>query len=220
MSFLGGILKSVINPATLMQLAMGPAGWASLAARTIGMAIAQQVIQQLGQQLGLPPAVINMAQQAFSAAAGQPGSGIQSIASAVGQAAQQLNLSPREQGQLQRTADETFREMLANMSETSEMRDLKASPKAGGSFLQKLAIALGKIMDEKMNKMVELSEQISQQTSIAQGKGTGADNAKTKLGELNGQLAAVGQELNIISNALNTAVKSIGESQTTIARKS
>jgi hypothetical protein len=63
MGLFSGITSSLINPVSLAQLAMGPAGWASLAMRTIGAAIAKEVIQQLGQQLGLPQGVINMARE-------------------------------------------------------------------------------------------------------------------------------------------------------------
>jgi putative effector of murein hydrolase len=83
MSFLGGIMKSLVNPMSLMQLAMGPAGWASLAMKTIGSQIAMQVIQKLGQQLGLPQPMIDMAQAAFANASGQPGLARQNIREAV-----------------------------------------------------------------------------------------------------------------------------------------
>jgi hypothetical protein len=186
--------------------------------------IGMNVIQQLGQQLGVPPGLINMAQNAFASATGQRGLSPQPLDQLVNGIAQQAGFSPRQTGELQRSVNDMNNEFLKMVQgSTGEGEgDLKSDPKAGGSFLMRLAIALGKIMDKKMNKMVELSGDISKQTSIAT---SGADkdeksNASTKLGELNGQLSAVGQELNIISNALNTAIKSVGESQTTVARKS
>ncbi len=212
MSFLSGIMKSIINPATLMQLAMGPAGWASLAVKTIASAIGKELIQALGQQLGLPQGIIDFAKTAFSAASGTQG-GPSTIMDAVSQVAQQVGLSPVQQGQLQRSAQSSLNDMLANMQESTDANSVKSrGVKGSGSFLEKIAIALGKVMDQKMNKMASLSDQISAQS--------GQKGSETQLGTLNGQLAATGQELGIISNAMNNAIKAIGEAETTLARKS
>ncbi len=211
MSFLSGIMKSIINPATLMQLAMGPAGWASLAVRTIGMAIAQQVIQQIGQRLGLPQNIINMAQTAFSAATGQPGSAVQSVTDAVAQVAQQLNFSPVDQGQMERDANNS----VSNLMKSFE----KVKPEDGedgGSFLVRLAKAMGKVMDKKMGQMDTLSKEISALST----KDTKAGSAEAnQLGTKNNLLQAYGQELGILSNAFAQISKSVGEAQVTAARK-
>jgi hypothetical protein len=209
MSFLGGIMKSVINPATLMQLAMGPAGWASLAMRTIGTAIAQQVIQQLGQQFGLPPAVISMAQQAFATASGTQGMP-NNITDAVSQLAGQFNLSPSQQGELQRGAEDSMNSLISQLGQSEETKEAISGGK-GQSLLMKIAIALGKLLDKKMTEMAGLTDQI--------GKlGSGSDK-QSKLGELTGKLQGLGQEVSMLSNALTNTIKSIGEANTTIARK-
>jgi hypothetical protein len=179
MSIFSSIGRALLNPATLMQLAMGPAGWASLAMKTIGMAIAQQVIQQLGQKLGLPEGIINMAQSAFSAAMGQPGASVQTVAQAVSSFAEQSGISPMQQGQLQRAgrnAESNISQIVDNM-----IRQMKADAKKseGGrdefeglgttngkrGFLFKIAEALGKAIDDQMNNMERLADKIKTQTA-------------------------------------------------------
>jgi hypothetical protein len=204
MSFLSGILKSVINPATLMQLAMGPAGWASLALKTIGTAIMQQVIQQVGQQLGLPPAVINMAQQAFSAASGQPFNP-QSVAGAVEQFGQMMGANPTEIGDAQRGANDVVKQLVDSVLKQARDGGGEDGPSTGESRLVKLAKAMGKLLDKKMDKIIEVGEKM--------------DGAK-KQGSLSAEMQALSQEMSMISNALNNMIKSIGEANTTLARKS
>jgi hypothetical protein len=204
MSFLGGILKSVINPATLMQLAMGPAGWASLALKTIGTAIMQQVIQQVGQQLGLPPAVISMAQQAFSAASGQPFNP-QSVAGAVEQFGQMMGANPAEIGDAQRGANDVVKQLVDSVLKQARDGGGEDGPSTGESRLVKLAKAMGKLLDKKMDKIIEVGEKM--------------DGAK-KQGSLSAEMQALSQEMSMISNALNNMIKSIGEANTTLARKS
>jgi hypothetical protein len=204
MSFLSGIMKSIINPATLMQLVMGPAGWASLALKTIGTAIMQQVIQQVGQQLGLPPAVINMAQQAFSAASGQPFNP-QSVAGAVEQFGQMMGANPTEIGDAQRGANDVVKQLVDSVLKQARDGGGEDGPSTGESRLVKLAKAMGKLLDKKMDKIIEVGEKM--------------DGAK-KQGSLSAEMQALSQEMSMISNALNNMIKSIGEANTTLARKS
>jgi hypothetical protein len=204
MSFLSGIMKSIINPATLMQLAMGPAGWASLAMKTIGTAIMQQVIQQVGRQLGLPPAVINMAQQAFSAASGQPFNPL-GVAGAVQQFGQMMGASPREIGDAQRGANDVVKQLVDSVLKQARDGGSEESSSAGESRLVKLAKAMGKLLDSKMDKIIETGKKM--------------DGAE-KQGSLSAEMQALSQEMSMISNALNNMIKSIGEANTTLARKS
>ena len=208
MSFLGGILKSVINPATLLQLAMGPAGWASLAAQTIGRAIAQQVIQQLGQSLGLPQSVINMAQAAFSAASGQPGAPVQTVRQAVEQLAQQYGLSAFQQGQLERAAQNDVKDMYEMLSEAArqgkqraERGDGKASGKGG--WLREIAALMSVALDSKIKEMKGLAGQLD----------------KTKTTALQNDLQVATQEFSFLMNATANMIKTVGEGLGTMARK-
>jgi hypothetical protein len=214
---LGGIFKSFVNPATLLQLAAGPAGWASIATQTLLSSVGSQVIQQLGQQMGLPQSMISLAQSAFSQNFGGVGSAL-NLGQAVSGLAQQFNLSPTEQGNLQRTSQDfadnltsMFMDRLKGGGSDEDSQSFKAGGKAGGSLLMKIAIALGKLLDKKMTEMANLTDQI--------GKlGSGKDN-QSKLGELTGKLQGLSQEVSMLSNALTNTIKTIGESNSTIARK-
>lgn len=198
------VARSLVNPLTLAQVAMGPAGWASLAMRTVGTAIAQQVIQQVGTRLGLPPAAINLAQQALSRTTGQPFSA-NGLANSVEQFGRLFGSSAREIGQAQRQANDVVEKMVESILKRVRDGGSEGEGGPGESRLMKLARAMGKLLDSKMDKMIEV--------------GAKMDKAQ-KQGELSAQMQALGQELSMISNALNNTIKSIGESNTTLARKS
>jgi hypothetical protein len=226
MGFLGGVFKSLVNPATLLQLATGPAGWASLAMRTIGTAIAQQVIQQLGQKLGLPSSVINMAQQAFAAASGTGDLGQQTISQAVNGLAKQFNLSPVQAGQLEQSANASAEKITSKLSQSTIDEEGEVSAKGGKlSFLVALAKAMGKLMDAKAAQMQKVSTEISNAVDGSKaGEINGVDGSKnssesTKLSSQTALLQAYGQELSILSNAFSQTAKSFGEANTTNARK-
>jgi predicted ribosome quality control (RQC) complex YloA/Tae2 family protein len=230
---LGGIFKSLVNPATLLQLAAGPAGWASLAMRTIGTAIAQQVIQQLGQKLGLPSSVINMAQQAFSAASGTGDIAQQTVRQAVSSVAQQLNLSPQQEGQLQRSADQataSMNKILEQfMKKLSNGGKEEAQGERSGSVLMRIAQALGELMDDKMQQLATKADELGRlgtdKSLTINGKDAGAAKGtfnaegQGKFGKLSAEVQALGQELSYLSQAISQTIKSIGEAASTVARK-
>lgn len=232
MSLLGGIMRSVINPMTLAQLAMGPAGWASLAMRTIGSAIAQQLIQQIGQRLGLPQTAIDLAQGAFANASGQPGLMRQNLGEAVRGFTDQLDLRPSEAGALQRelmgATDKSFDNLskIADdfASKTSRRRGSADEEETGGSWLVALARAMGKVLDQKAAQMKAKSEEVSfygNQEVSKDKTGLTADSQENqnKLSSASTLLQAYGQEMSFISSAATNAIKSVGEAQTNLARK-
>lgn len=267
---LGGMFKSVLNPMTLAQLAMGPAGWASIIAKAVISAVAQQVIQKVGEQLGLPQGMINIAQQAFSAASGGAGaSGVggsalggilgggnslsraASAADVVRGFAQELNLNARQEGELTRAAND-FQDSVTQLAQNlaKEMAeknkaDVKRQTGDGdkdglskkGNFLQRMAQALGAMADQKMDDMDKLSDAIAKQIHEGEsitdkiGKLDKKDNKalqqntqqfqnnQNKLGSLNSMMQATAQELGILQNVISTVLKSVGEAQSTLARK-
>jgi hypothetical protein len=235
MNMLGGILKSLVNPASLMQLAMGPAGWASLAMKTIGSQIAMSVIQQLGQKMGLPQSVIDLAQAAFASASGQPGLVQQNIKEAVQGLVQQMDLRPSEAGQLERELNGAGDKSLDNMNKIVEsfMKKLgkggdeeggeagAASGSGSGSVLMRIARAMGQLMDEKMNAMAVKGDQLGKLGNDSSLTKDGSFNAKgqTQYGKLTSEMQALGQELSMLSQAVSNSLKSIGEASTTMARK-
>lgn len=207
---IGGMFKSLVNPMTLLQLASGPAGWMSLAVKTIGTAVAQQLISQLGQALGLPPSVINMAQQAFSAASGQGGSlAQQGIAQAVSSVAKEFNFSPAQEGEVNRTMNDTLNQLVSKIGESEEFKAAKSAGGKGaagntssGSWLMALATALGDKLNVKAKEVQDLAGQITDKTPDKTAK-----------------FGAATQDFGILMNATNNAIKTLGEGLTTTARK-
>lgn len=205
MSFLGGIMKAVINPATIAQLAMGPAGWASIAAKTIGLAIGQQIIQQLGQKLGLPQSVISLAQSALSTAAGQPDAPVSSIRQAVSDLASQFNLSPMQSGQLERAANDDVNAAIDKyIGQSAEGEDAKQAKAGGGKgWLMLIAQSLG-----------TSANQMAKQLKI-QGDALGKDaTAKQNI-----EFQAKSQEFSQFFSGANTVIKTLGEALAAGVRK-
>jgi hypothetical protein len=201
------------NPLNMVsQLAVGMmTGGMSLIAQfamqIVGQ-IAQQFIQQLGQQMGLPQGAINTALGAFSEASGLPLSDI-GIGGAVGQAAQQFGASPAEQGQLEAQANNELTELVTTAGSAASEAEESEGGEGADSFLVALAKALGRVLDGKMTKMKDLSEQMNQV----------GDSSQSKLGSLSGELNAVGQEVNILSNALKSTIETLGRAQADLAKK-
>ncbi len=229
---IGGLFRSLINPATLMQLAMGPAGWASIAMRAVIQQVATQLIQQIGQQLGLPPAIINMAQQAFSAAAGNgniPGLGANGFnpraltnflvsqgmtntdaASFVRDIQNQAQAAQTEE--LKGSVQDFINQLNRDAENKKTNRSVEQIMNGKGSLLMKLATALGMLADKKMNEMADKTMELGKFGEVT-GKNQG------KYGELTGQIQALGQEMSMLSNAMSNVIKTLGEANSTVVRK-
>ncbi|MCI5046692.1 MAG: hypothetical protein MRY59_04245 [Aquisalinus sp.] len=82
----------------------------------------------------------------------------------------------------------------------------------GESFLVKLAMVLGKLIDQKMNEMIEEGEKIDQAQYQAQQSGQQA-----QISEMSAKLQANSQLVSILSQSLNTMITSIGQSSQTLA---
>lgn len=213
---IGGLLKSVINPMTLAQLAMGPAGWASIAMKAVASAVIQQVIQQVGQKLGLPQPMIELAQTAAGQAMGVPfekGSSLKSVIDNVSDLAEQAGMGPlslTEKATLEKIGTSEQRRLSDSLLETEEFRNARSGGAAKGSIFMQIAVALGKLADKKMGEMASLANQIG---GIKDGKQA---NEVTKL---TGEMQAKGQEFGLISNAMSNSIKTIGDGITQLARK-
>lgn len=217
---------------TVAQVALGVAtGGASMliqqAMKSVMMSIGDQLIQKLGQSLGLPQSAIDLAQGAFHSAAGDPGGAVQNLQEAVGGLSDAAGFDAFQGGQLQRAVQDASDLFMNNLQEKLESgkdeegnqsqgaRAKAATAAAGGSggqsFLVRLALAMGSAIDNKMNEMLDKAEQIDD----AKGGGSG-ESQITKMGA---ELTALSQEVSILTNALNTSLKSIGEAASTLARK-
>lgn len=225
---LGGIFRSVLNPINLAQLAMGPAGWASLAMRTLGPQIAMNLIQQLGQRMGLPQATIDLAQAAFANTMGQPGLVRQNINQADNGFADQLNLRPTEAGQLRRELQSATDKSMSNMQSIIEgfakrlVEGSEGGQVEGGSVLMRIARALGQLMDQKMGDLASKADQLGRlgtQSGMKTKEGGFTAEGQGKFGQLSAEIQALGQELSYLSQAVSATIKSIGEASSTVARK-
>lgn len=90
--------------------------------------------------------------------------------------------------------------------------DVSAVMNGKGSILMKLAIALGKMADQKVNDMANLADRIGKFGKVG-------PKQMAQYNELNAQLQAHSQELSIVSKSIDQVLKSIGEAASTIARK-
>jgi hypothetical protein len=233
---IGGIIKALTNPVNLMQLAMGPAGWASLAMKTIGSQIAMNLIQKLGQQLGLPPAVIDLAQAAFAQASGQPGLAQQNIKEAVQGFVGQLDLRPSEAGQLERqlnsAGNKSFDSLMDIVSDfTKKIAEEgnggegkakgKGGKKSGESWLVAFARAMGTVLDSKAKDIKEKSDTIATMadSNVDRKDGKAGSKHTEKLASETQLLQAFTQEMNLISTAATNSLKTVGESLSQVARK-
>jgi hypothetical protein len=207
MSFVNAFTNQ-INPLGLAQLAMGPAGWASLAARTLMSAVGQQVIQQLGEKLGLPQSTIDMAQGAFCASMGDKAGVRQNVEEAIGGFAEAYNASPAEQGEASREVKDALDKMVSHMADGEDAKAARAGGKGGkaGSSGQSWLMALAEALGEKLDKMAgEMSSM--------------ADKITDKSPSLTAKFGAKSQEFGILMNAATNAIKTVGEGLSNSARK-
>ncbi|MBX7482742.1 hypothetical protein [Qipengyuania qiaonensis] len=201
---IGGLIRAAINPTNLAMMALGgPAGFAAIATRTLVSQIGMNTIQQLGQSLGLPQSMIDMAQASFAASAGMPGLARQEVGQAVSGLADQFNLSPMQQGQLQRAAMDDLNNFVSSLSESREMKEARAGgSRGGGGWLMAIAETLGKELDQMAGDLETMAGNLSKD-----------DPSETA------RFGALSQQFGMMFNATSTAIKAIGEAMSNMARK-
>lgn len=90
--------------------------------------------------------------------------------------------------------------------------------KGAKSWLQAIAQAMGEAMGNKAAKMVELSNKLKEQSSAGGDEKAQAKSAK-EMQATNAEFTAVSQEFKLLTDAFSTAIKSLGEGMSTMARK-
>ena len=219
----GGIGKVFSNPMNLMALAtMNPAMIAATIGRQLVSQMGQQIIQQLGQQLGLPQPVIDMAQASFAGTMGDKSGMVsnlreaqQGIQETMNGLFEAVNASPTERGELQRVVQELLDSVTKEGREGAE--DAEAKAKGGAeSFFVAFAKALGKTMDTKMEDMMDIAKKVDAETHKA-NKSKGKKQAV--VGELSAELQGLSQELKLVSDALSTSIKAMGDAASKTARR-
>jgi len=198
----GGILSNVINPTNLAMLAMGPGGWAAMAAKTLMSAVGQQVIQQLGEKLGLPQSTIDLAQGAFCASMGDTRGATQNIGQVVQGIADRTGASPFEAASAERDLNDIVDKMSTNLAESREAKEAKAS--GGKSWLMAIAEALGRTSDKLAKEMDDMSK------TLGEGENKSSQNLK---------FGAKSQEFSQFFSSANTVIKTLGEALSQGARK-
>jgi hypothetical protein len=198
----GGIMNSVVNPSNLAMLAMGPGGWAAMAAKTLMSAIGQQIIQQIGDKLGLPQGTIDMAQGAFCASMGDTRGATQNLSEVISGIADRTGASPFEAASAERNINDEIADIATRASESKEAKEAKAG--GGRSWLMAIAEALGKTADKLANEMDKMSQ------NLGEGENKASENLK---------FSAKSQEFNQFFSASNTVLKTLGEALGQGARK-
>lgn len=211
---LGGILRSVVNPISLMQIAMGPAGWASLAMRTIGSQIAMNAIQQLGERLGMPQTMIDFVQASAATQMGMPGLARREIGEVISGLSDQFNLSPRDSANLERAARFDINDFMRQIERAVERGEAQGGGRTRrggrGSILEVIAEAMIRAMNSKVGEMQDLAAQMDR---VKHKKG------KSDSVEINTKLTVATQEFSMMMNATSNMIKTIGDALSAMARR-
>lgn len=211
-------IVSMVSQIALSAVTGGIGGIIMQALKQVALQVMDQILQNVGQQLGLPQSVIDGAQALGHAAAGDTQGASQNWQEALAG----VGASPFDIGAAQQAADAGAAEGTnsANQAWTQSLGDSvdenggragrgqAGGAKGGESFLYAIARAMGNALDKKMNEMKTKADNLGN-----------LDSQSSQYGSESAKLQALGQEVSILSNALNQAIKSIGESATTLARK-
>ncbi|MFC4822145.1 hypothetical protein [Dokdonella ginsengisoli] len=170
---------------------------------------------------------------AFRQASGglDPTGGSGSLRDQVDQFADATNASPADRGRLQQLTDELqqlVNDAVARGSAEAaggqEARDTKGGKGEGGSWLMAIAKALGGTAGQAAARMVKLSDELAElgdkKAGLADSKDTKAkEQAASDYNQKQVEFQGASQEFTLLMNTISTAIKSLGESLTTMARK-
>jgi hypothetical protein len=239
---MGDFFKVLTNPLSLLALASGPVGLLANLFKDLFASIGAQLINQIGQMLGLPMSTISQALDIFGGQIGKPNgffnnSGQSGVRQAVDNIQRQTGLSNYDSGQLFNSSQFSISSMIDAIKSKIEeaLAGAKGKGKDGkgaqtnvaaeldikGGFLVALALALGQVMDRKSDDIVKLAKQINDdgQATVGTEVKSGDTSRASRLQQQTSLLQGLSQELNTLSQALANALKSIGEGQQTVARK-
>lgn len=194
---------SSINPLQALTPNLLGGGLLSFATRNLVSSFGQNLIQRLGSAIGVPQPMIDAAQGAFAAASGDP-IGAATNAFEAGQGfAEAAGRGISDAADAGRDFEDFISRLAGDLAGGDDARRARSGGK-GGSWLMAMAEALGKKADQLADQMQDLADQMS------------AENSKPSDSALFGAKA---QEFSLFMNATNNAIKTAGESLTTMARK-
>lgn len=202
MSFLGNI-NPVKTLATVALSSTGVGGIAALAGRNLVSSFGQSLIQKIGDTLNLPQPLIDAAQGQFAMATGDPIGGVRNFGEAAQGFAEAAGGSLTDAADFGRQLQDSLIKMATDIAGGPEAKEAKAGGR-GGSWLMAMARALGAKADNLANQMQNLADKMS------------AENSKPSDSMA---FSAKSQEFGLFMNAASNALKTAGESLTTVARK-
>lgn len=221
----GGInFGNIFNAA--LQIGLGAlTGGTSLLA-TAAMSFAKQLFTQVFNQvvdaLPIPQPLKDAMQAAFAAGIGDY-QGLKREAFELIQNAANSDSRGNFTGDLDRAVNDLYRGM-DDMFREAIRRTRRTGGGGGGegeSWLVAMAEALGNLMGDKAEKMLQALSAAESVNARSVGNNDQAGQAR-QAREFNLQMArfqAFAQEFNIVSNAASTAIKAVGEGASGVARK-
>lgn len=189
---------SGLNPVSaLATYSTGPLGGlaTSYFTQTFSSA-AQDLLQNLGQQWGLPQSEIEMAQTSFTANAGDYAGTSQNLNETIAARGREIGASPQDVGRAQAEAQEQLNSLLNDIAQSDDVREARAGRRgtSGPGWLRAMAEVLGKKLDELAHEMQDLADKVTKEDPS-----TSTD------------FTVVSQQFNMLMNAVSTALKTIGE---------
>lgn len=138
----------------------------------------------------------------------------------------QQGVTPEAAGQAKEVAGDWMQQFIQDSAKQivdevkKQMKaDGKSDGKAGAeSWLVAIAKAMGSTMGDRAAKMVKLSNDIANTTTGSKDPAKQQESAK-QMQLLNAEFQATSQEFSLLQNAFSTAIKSIGEAMSSVARK-
>lgn len=206
---LSGLIKNAVSVASLA--ALGPAAGLLQSELFSGMAgkVIDQVLQKVGDALGLPQSIIDGAQGIAHAAMGDKEGAAQNFQEALDQ------LSPFDASRINQDIGKVSDKLsdgwmkLATQTETGMREGSSESRAKGKNFLEAIALALAAVTGEKAEKMMNSLDALK-----------GADTKDSKaFTTAQTQFSADSQMFGMMSNMSNTVIKTLGEAMSTMARK-
>jgi archaellum component FlaC len=209
----------LVNPATLLGTALGgPIGAIiAQAIQQVVSTVVQDILQKAGEQMGVPQPFIDSAQSAFAGAVGDWAGSKQNLQQAVSGFSEALGQSGARAGNFVRDLQDNLSQFIEDAARqvtrsASENGQPSAAAAKGGSVPLQIALAIGSSLDQRVDRMASIARELGDM-----GKVDGDNMSHYQ--ELSAEMNALGQEIKIVSEALNNALKSIGEASSSLARK-
>jgi hypothetical protein len=193
-----------LNPINLLATAaLGPLGGiASQLISQLASSVGQQILQSLGDKLGLPQSTIDMAQGAFAGSIGDFQGAQLNLSEAVQQLGDFYGASPTEVGGVENELNNAIDSLTTDLAQSQEAKEARAT--GGKSWLMALAESMGKIADKLADEMQQMGDEL----------GGGGNNPSQNV-----EFAAKSQEFSQFFSSANTVIKTIGEALASGARK-